>query len=94
MHKQLALYLCIHATFSKLKKLCKNLLTNGGRSAIICRLSDSRAVNERVTATATEKKRITKKVEKLLKNLLTNARECDIILGHFLTGRKERLKSF
>ena len=53
------------------------------RSAIICKLSGSWAVNERATATATEKKESRKKLKKLLKNLLTNARECDIILGHF-----------
>ena len=39
-------------------------------------------------------KEITKKVEKLLKNLLTNEKRCDIILGHFLTGRQERAKRF
>ena len=94
VYKRNALVLYKPHRISKLKKLCKNLLTNGNESAIICKLSDSWAVVERVTATATEKKESRKKLKKLLKNLLTNARECDIILGHFLTGKKERLKSF
>ena len=41
------------------------------------------AVNEEHASEATEKKKSRKKLKKLLKNLLTNARECDIILGHF-----------
>ena len=52
------------------------------------------AVNEERTSETTEKKESRKKVEKLLKNLLTNEKRCDIILGHFLTGRQERLKRF
>ena len=52
------------------------------------------AVHERVTARATEKMKSRKKLKKLLKNLLTNEKRCDIILGHFLTGRQERLKRF
>ena len=52
------------------------------------------AVHERVTARATEEKKSRKKLKKLLKNLLTNEKRCDIILGHFLTDRKERLKRF
>jgi hypothetical protein len=46
------------------------------------------AVNERLTARQPRKKS-RKKLKKLLKNLLTNARECDIILGHF-SARKLR----
>ena len=41
------------------------------------------AVNEEHASETTEKKKSRKKLKKLLKNLLTNARECDIILGHF-----------
>ena len=49
------------------------------------------AVNERSPRARAEdslEKESQKKLKKLLKNLLTNARECDIILGHFSAGLK------
>jgi hypothetical protein len=58
LHKQLAPFLYTPATFSKPKKLSKKLLTKGGGSAIICKLSTSGRPRE------TASKKITKKVEK------------------------------
>ena len=92
MHNLPTTFLCQTNDSPKVKKLVKNLLTNGGRSAIICKLSDSWAVNERspraVNRKTAPKENHEKKLKKLLKNLLTNARECDIIVGHFSPNGK------
>ena len=56
-------------------------------------VNESRRAVEIVRKTVHRESR--KKLKKLLKNLLTNARECDIILGHFSAGLasgKKRLK--
>jgi hypothetical protein len=58
VHKSHALVLYITASFSKPKKLSKKLLTKGGGSAIICKLSTRQAPRR------TASKKITKKVEK------------------------------